>query len=282
LIHAAILTLALFIFLDAIRARAWWLRLVCGFLLVFIWTDLQYVQRFNTGWSRTIWFTTPILLLGTSAWMLLKTPQDYRVAPAFTVVFYKLAVLSPDPKSMLADFHMPEGEFLKYVGHYAYEPEVPIGDPQFRRWILSLVTPSSLGSYYWHHPDVMKKVLLFELRKFAPDLVAPFHLVWLFGLAIVTSGFCILSPRIANWIPLWPVTLLSALLAVSSFMFASMSDAVENARHLAFFQAATDLTIFSVAVSVLLSIENRLGERKPDRVRYPSIECPNTPLKQRD
>jgi len=365
-IHAAILTLALFIFLNAIRTRALWLRLVCGLLLIFIWTDLEYVQQLNTAYtdagavvalavvfsiavhsllaadswvwavlfvtfgcfllatktqhetalpfllafcllagvrarskfSRTTWLAAPILLLGTSAWMLLKTPDDYRVAPAFTVVFYKLAVLSPDPKSVLADLRMPEGEFLKYVGHYAYEPMVPSSDPDFRRRIVSLVTPSSLGSFYWHHPEMVAKVVLFELRNYAPDVdlsfsgyghllesdvrrgkhpfellvwnrfrhrlfaVAPFHLVWLFGLVILMSGFCTLNPRIANWLPLWPVTLLSALLAVSSFMFASMSDAVENARHLVFFQAAMDLTIFSIAVSVLLGIEKASGRTK--------------------
>jgi hypothetical protein len=386
LIHGAILMLALFLFLDAIRTRAWWLRLVCGFLLVFIWTDLQYVEQLNTAYTdagalvalavlfslavrclligdslflvfsfvcfscfllatktqhettlpfliafyllagirasrkylRRAWLAAPVFLIGTSAWMLVKTPQDYRVAPAFTVVFYKLAVLSPDPGGVLADFHMPEGEFRKYVGHYAYEPIVPSGDPNFRLRILRLVTPKSLGSFYWHHPEMLKKVLLFELHTYAPDLdlsfsgyghlresdvrsgkhpfelvawnrfrhslfaVAPFHLVWLFGLVIVMSGFCILRPGIGKQIPLWPLTLLLALIAISSFMFASMSDAVENARHLVFFQAATDLTIFSLVVSAFLGIELRLGERKPDRVRYPSIECPATPSKQRD
>jgi hypothetical protein len=110
-------------------------------------------------------------------------------------------------------------------------------------------------------------------------VTAPFHLVYLFGLVIVISGLCILSPRIANWLPLWPIMLFSALIAVSSFLFVSLSDAVETARHLIFFQAATDLTIFSIAVSVFLGIESRLGERNSRRVRYPSIECPNTPSK---
>src|ERR1700691_413018 len=176
--HLVILTLALFIFLHALRSRAMWLRWVCAFLLISIWTDLEYVQQFNTAYpdagavvalavlfsiavhclladgsralpfgfavfgcfllatktqhetalpfllafcvlagirahgkyNRAMWLTAPVLLFGTTAWTFVKTPEDYRAPPAFTVVFYKLAVLSPDPKSVLADFRMPEGE----------------------------------------------------------------------------------------------------------------------------------------------------------------------------
>jgi hypothetical protein len=232
--------------------------------------------------TRILWFTAPALLVGTSAWLVLNTPEDYRSAPAFTVVFYKLAVLSPDPKSVLADFHMPEAEFGKYIGHYAYESGVPIDDPAFRRRLVRLVNPSSLASFYWRHPAIVSKVLLSDLRDWAPDIalhysgyenlrepdvrsgkhpfeltlwsgarhrlftVAPYHLIWLFGAVIVLAPFL--------RFPLWQVTLLSTLLAISSFLFASLLDAVETARHLVFFQAATDLTIFSIALSVLLSL----------------------------
>jgi hypothetical protein len=365
-IHLAILGLALFIFLHALRSRAAWLRWICGFQLVFMWTDLEYVQQLNTAYTdagavvalavlfsiavhclladdslalpvgfvlsgcfllgtktqhetalpflvafcvlagirahrkyhRAAWLAAPILLLGTTVWMLVKTPEDYRRGPAFTIVFFKLAVLSPDPKSVLADFRMPEGEFLKYVGHYAYQPEVPMQDPEFRRRILSLVTPSSLSMFYWRHPEMLRTVLLSDLRRWAPDVdlnesgyghlsesdvrsgrrpfelvawsrfrrylftVAPLHPVWLFGLVILVSGCCVLSPGVGDWLPVWPITLSSELLAVSSFLFASLSEAVETARHLVFFQAATDLTIFSIVLSILLGIENRVRRRR--------------------
>ena len=126
--------------------------------------------RARRNYDRTAWLLAPALLLATSAWMIGKTPGDYRVAPAFSVVFYKLAVLSPDPKSVLADFRMPEEEFGKYIGHNAYEPGLPMDDPAFRRRTVNLVTPSSLGQFYWHHPGILKQVLLFDLHNAAPDV----------------------------------------------------------------------------------------------------------------
>jgi hypothetical protein len=36
--------------------------------------------------TRILWFTAPALLVGTSVWLVLNTPQDYRTAPAFTIV----------------------------------------------------------------------------------------------------------------------------------------------------------------------------------------------------
>jgi len=359
-LHAAILTLALFIFLRALRNRAPWVRLVCGFLLIFIWTDLEYVQQLNTAYTdagaivalavvfsiavhcllvagswpwalsfvlsgcfllgtkttnavalpflmafclfaafrerrkadRAAWLMAPVFLLATAVWTIGKTPWDYRVGPPFSVVFYKLAVLSPDPRSVLADFRMPEDEFGKYIGHYAFEPVVPIDDPQFRRRIESLVTPSSLGLFYWRHPQILTKVLLFDLHNSAPDIdlshhgyghlrqsdflsgkhpfelvawdrfrrqlfaVAPFYPIYLFGIAIILSGLCILNRGMGNLFPVWPAVLFSALLAVSSFLANSLLDAIDTARHLVFFQAATDLTIFSVALSICLAIED--------------------------
>lgn len=367
-LHGAILMLALFILLDALRVRAAWLRLVCGLLLLVIWTDLEYVQQLNTAYTdagaivalavvfsiavrcllvagswpwafsfiffgcfllgtktqhetalpfliafclfaafrargkfnRAAWLLAPALLLATAIWMVEKTPGDYRAAPAFSVVFYKLAVLSADPKSVLADFQMPADEFGKYIGHNAYEPGVPLSDPAFRRRIVSLVTPSSLARFYARHPRILTKVLLFDLRYFAPDVdlvratyghqretdvrngthpfeltgwgrfrhqlfsVVPFYPIYLLGLVIVLAGFCIGNPGMARRFPVWPLALLSALLAGSSFLFASLTDAVETSRHLVFFQAATDFTIFSVVLAICLALENRaLGARAP-------------------
>jgi hypothetical protein len=360
-LHAAILILALFILLKALEFQAIWLRLVCSSLLLIIWTDLEYVQQFNTAYTdagavvalavvfsiaihcllvagtwpwalsfalfgcfllgtktqhettlpfliafcllaafrahrkydRTAWLLAPVLLLATSAWMIKKTPGDYRVEPAFSIVFYKLAVLSRDPKSVLADFRMPEEEFGKYVGRNAYEPGLPMDDPAFRRRAVNLVTPSSLSLFYWRHPRILGKVLVFDLHNWAPDVdlsratyghlretdvrngkhpfelvawgrfrrqlfsVAPFYPIYLFGIVIVLAGFCILNPALGRRLPLWPVALFSALLAVSSFLFASLTDAIETTRHLVLFQAATDLTIFSVVLSICLAIEDR-------------------------
>lgn len=375
-LHAAILTLALIIFLHALRTRALWVRCVAGLLLVFIWTDLRYAQYFNTAytdagavmafavvfavaiecllvsarwfWSivfvlsscfllatktqhettlpfliafcffvalrvkpkrdRIAWLAAPAVLLGTSIWILENTPAEYRAAPAFTVVFYKLAVLSPDPGSVLTEFHMPEQEFQKYIGHYAYEPMVPIDNDRFRKRIVSLVTPFSLGRFYWRHPDFLRKVLLFDFRLSAPDvdLTAtgtyghlrkmdlrsgkrpfelrywsrfrrrlfawyPFHLFWLFGLVLLFTGFCAVSPPLRRLFPTWTLALISTLIAISSFLFASLLDAVETARHLTFFETATDFTMFSVVLCGLLAAEEIQKQKaaRPLELRKP-------------
>lgn len=64
---------------------------------------------FWMGWcsraraARRIWVATPFVLIATAAYILEKTPADYRAAPAFTLVFHKLAVLAPNSKIVLSD-----------------------------------------------------------------------------------------------------------------------------------------------------------------------------------
>lgn len=360
LVHGAILFAALAVFLNALRTRSWWLRLAGGFLLLFVWTDLEYVQQLSTaypdagavvslallfsiavhslvapeggrwplaltfgafgcfllatklqhetalpfliafcawlGWrgrpfrDRVAWLTAAFLFLATAAYMIETTPRSYRVDPAFTLVFYKLAVLSPDPQGVLADFGM--SGLRNYVGHYAYESGTPVSDPEFRQRLLNRVTPASLASFYWRHPGLLTKVLRLDLQRWAPDLdlasdyghlreeevlrgkhpfelvawsrfraklftVAPLHLVYLFGLVVLSSTVCIRRPKIRAWLPLWPAALLSALLALSSFLFASLLDGVETPRHLVFFQASTDLVFVSIGLTLLLLIDDR-------------------------
>ncbi len=242
--------------------------------------------------NRIAWFAVPPLLLMTSVSLIGRTPDGYRAAPAFSVVFFKLAPLSSDPKSVLKDFHMPEDEFLKYAGHFWYEPMVPGDDPLFKARILALVSPASLASFYLHRPAMLWKVLLSDLHEFAPNItlgeyqhlrerdvrngarpleltawsgfrrylfdIAPNHLLWLFAIAVVLSIF--------RWSPAWPLIAFSVLFALAAFPFASLLDGVETSRHLVVFQVATDLTIFSLVVSALLMIE--------DRFRPPVLQVP--------
>ncbi len=71
---------------------------------------LMAARRTQTWQARAMWCATPPLLLATVLFMVRETPGDYRTAPAFTVVFYKLAVLSKDPDRVLAAFQMPGEE----------------------------------------------------------------------------------------------------------------------------------------------------------------------------
>src|SRR5215470_11132775 len=73
------------------------------------------------------------------------------------------------------------------------------------------------------------------------------------------SAFCALNPRLRPRVPVWPLIPFSTGLAVCSFLFASLLDGAETARHLVFFQAVTDLTIFEFLFSILLVIDDRTG-----------------------
>lgn len=353
-IHASIFVIAFGIFLCAIRRRAPWLRILAAAFLILVWTDLMYVQQFNTAYTdagalaalavvfaiviytllissawawaagftlagcfllgtktqhvtalpffvafcvftgfravrkpdRLAWFIAPVAMIASAAYIVTKTPSDYRMPPAFTVVFYKLAVLAGNPRVVLAHFHMPEKEYLKYVGHYVYESMVPSEEPNFRKRILAHVTPMRIASLYLEDPQLAIRVLRTDLLQNAPNVdlsagygytargvahpfrltawsgirkevfvIAPYHPIWLFAFTLLLSGASIFSVRLRKLLPLWPAILLLSLLAVSSFAFASLLDAAETARHLVLFQAMMDLTVVSLALSVLVSVE---------------------------
>jgi hypothetical protein len=77
LIHGAILTFALFTFLRALRTRGWGLRLVASTLLLFIWTDLEYVQQLNTAYTDAGAVVTLAVLFSLAVERVL-TPAGHR------------------------------------------------------------------------------------------------------------------------------------------------------------------------------------------------------------
>ena len=251
-------------------------------------------RRARTWPARIIWWSTPALLLATVLFMVRETPDDYRRPPAFTVVFYKLAVLSKEPDRVLAAFHMSVEEFGKYVGHYVYEPMVPT-DESFHKRILALVTPARIASFYVHNPDVLIKVVRSDWLQYAslvnlhvyfghmreadtiagkasPDFhvwsgsrtalfrFAPFYPLAFFGLAL---GLCLaglVSGKMRARFPLWPVPAMMAFTAIACFLSSSLLDASETARHLVLFQAAEDLTILALFLSIATRASIGAGE----------------------
>jgi hypothetical protein len=96
---------------------------------------------------------------------------------------------------------------------------------------------------------------------------------------ILASGLCLLNRTSRAWFQLWPATLVSALLAVSSYLSASLFDAVETSRHLVLFQGATDLTVISVALSALLLLERRCTRRSSVKFKTTSPRLSQTSSK---
>ncbi len=230
------------------------------------------------------WLAIPVALLGTVLYLAERTPVTYREPPAFTVVFFKLAVLSKNPAEVLAAFHMPGEEFSKDIGHHRYEPMVP-KDDSFRQRIVSLVTPVRLAAFYWHYPEVAAAAIQSDRNEAASDVSlngyghlrevdvvqkktspefnlwsglrralfrpAPLYPVYLFGLALI---FCVagaVSRRLRERLPLWPLPAMATSIAVSCYLTASLMDAVGTRRHLVLVHAATDLTILMLFLAVL-------------------------------
>jgi hypothetical protein len=71
-----------------------------------------------------------------------------------------------------------------------------------------------------------------------------------FGISLLLCLACAASRRLRGYFPLWPVPAMAALIAVSCFLASSLLDAAETARHLVLFQAATDLSILSLFLSM--------------------------------
>jgi hypothetical protein len=236
--------------------------------------------------NRIAWLGTPVILCGVAIYMVEKLPDDYKTEPSFSIVFWKLAVLSKNPRSVLDQFHLPGREFDKYIGHYFYEPIVPAADEGFRRRIRSLVPMSAVAAFYARNPDMLKKVIEFDWKASVPDVdmneygrmresdvaakkqapviqgwsrlrKAPFRIfLWypviFFAVAFAGAGAGLASTAVRQRFPLWPIPLMSTLVALACFALSSLVDAVETTRHLVIFQAATDLTIFTTFLAMFV------------------------------
>ena len=356
-LHALIMLMALICLLRSLRERNPWIRLSAAALVLWMWTDVMYVQQFSTAYTdagavvalclifsvtlivllapggrrvwwapvyalaglfllgtklqhapalvplaafcilmafrrgvsrpaRMVWSVTPFLLAGTAFFMARETPEQYRTAPAFSVVFFKIAVLARDPGRALADFRMPQEEYGKYIGHYYYEHTIPYDKPGFNEKIRSLVTPGSLASFYAHNPRTLWRVVRADWlvsasdvnlgnygilretdvrdRKASPEFnlwsgfrrrlfmgAPPYPLVF-FAAAFLLGAGGVFSRKWRAGFPLWPVPAMMTLVALSGFLTSSLMDAAETARHMVLFQAGTDLTILSLFLALVV------------------------------
>jgi len=355
-LHALIMLAALVSTLRALREQRPWIRFSAAALVLWMWTDIMYVQLLSTAYSdagavstlfvifsvtltvlltpkghsakwaaaygvaalffqgtklqhlpvfvplaafsvlmafrpglsrgaRAVWCATPVLLAGTVMFMARETPEEYGTEPAFSVVFFKLAVLAKDPDQVLADFRMPRDEFGKYVGHYYYEHTVPFDKPAFNETIRTLAPPLKVVSFYMHNPDVLWMVvrndwllsatdvnlkgygvlreadvrdhkaspefhLWSAFRQYLFGIFPPYPVVFFGGALLLCAGGALRSGLRAEF-PLWPVPAMMTLVAASSFLTSSLLDAAETARHMVLFQVATDLTILSLFLALV-------------------------------
>ncbi len=353
-IHGLEMTLALVCFLLAIRHQKLWIRIFSTALILWMWTDVMYVQQLSTAYSdaeavtglcltfaftvmallsvgnnswipavgfvatsalligsklqhvdamvplagfallmavrgglpwhaRAVWCATPLILAGTAFFLMTGTPDDYRTAPSFTLVFSKLAVVSGNPAGVLAAFRMLPEEFQKYVGHYYYQPIVPADDALFRERVRTLVTPGRIVTFYLHNPSVAEGVLRKDWMENASDVnlsgygdmreadvargkTSPEFNLWsglrqrlfraipLYPVVFFAAALSLLaaggaSRNLRNQAPLWPLPGMVTIIAVGCLLSGSLLDAAETARHLLLFQVATDLTILALLVA---------------------------------
>jgi hypothetical protein len=150
----------------------------------------------------------------------------------------------------------------------------------------ALVTPRRLASFYLRNPRILLKTARYDWLNFAGDVnlqhygdlrevdtvrrkrspefnlwsgarqrlfrVAPFYPLVLFGMSLLLCVAGAAEPKLRRALPLWPVPAMVTFIAVSCFLFSSLLDAGETSRHLVIFQVATDLTILSLFLAMVV------------------------------
>ena len=358
-IHLSVMLVAMALMLRAFRRFRLPSRLLCTGLLVFVWSDVEYVQFFNTayidagamvfyclfvavalnvvsdtnarhaGWmllftvsgllfltsklqhvllavllvpltvliawrseNRTlkrVWLVAPVLFLVAAYLMARASDPLYRADPAWSLVFYRLAPGSRSPDLVLREFNINPA-MKKFVGTFAYSPEVHIGDRAVRQYAVQTITMKRVVMYYLNHPDEGIRYLRSDWITFAPDVnledwagrfrkidvdrgrtnkyftwwssarrLYGERLPWLIPALLVLNllfcGCCAASAELRSKRPEWPILALLLLSATITFAVASLNDVLETARHITLSQFSIDL-ILLLDVMIMMETAN--------------------------
>jgi hypothetical protein len=285
-----------------------WLAAFAFFGSLFLSSKLQYQPSvfplcalaiflgFQTTTRRmlTLWLAVAGLFVVTTLGMAMKTRPNYRDDPMYSVIFVRLAPMSPNPIRVLKDFGLPD-QYRKYIGVAPFQDNYLLSDPKQRKVFETQVTLAKIGSYYLTHPGTCFSVLMSDLKLVATDVNIEYwwvkHLrsedyaahkndtrfkwwsrlrrqvavhAWLFGpvvylLAVALVAACAIYPQLRERLPEWPVIGLIACVGASTFAVASLGDDAETSRHIILYQVALDLllALFIVKLAALFFVRER-------------------------
>jgi hypothetical protein len=228
---------------------------------------------------RLRWGAIAILLAASTITMLWMTPTHYRLFALYNVIFTRLAPHALEPWSVLSEVGLNDDD-LKYLDTNAYTPGAPVYDEGWSKQFLQRTSFGQLAWFYLRNPDVVLKETNRELVSSAAvlrpkdmanyrekDGYPPRTLATRFSLwSSMRSRFSSMLPHfviaiyLAPWLyailawkyrpfrsPLIPVAIALSLAGVMEFELATLTDALDNSRHLFIFQVITELLILMIA-----------------------------------
>lgn len=234
--------------------------------------------------DRVAWAAAAFLLIAASCFMMAKTPADYRVESAFSVVFTKLLPRSEDPEATLRELGLPASD-IAFKNTHAFSAGSPLAEPVYRARFLRDIGSYKLLTYYLGHPKTTLAVLRSDFLAFAPDIPVgnfgtmrradsptpvyraeglklwstvrsqlclrlPWHIPLFYLLASGYSIFALFSlPRANNGL-IWWLILAVAMMGILSFLVGSLGDATETTRHILLYQEATDMLILLTGAAI--------------------------------
>lgn len=229
---------------------------------------------------RAAWIAGSVLLAFGAMLVLGRNSDEYRNVPVYTVVFWRLAPAAPDPLRALEELGLGKAE-LPLLHTYAYEPQAPVGNPQWGRYFHQRCNYFTLLRYYLRHPSVPASFIYEDLSheavhirpwaNLSPDdgfplnsqathftswsdfrsflfRHAPWHVILLALVTFAGAAWLLFrSPADRAFAGL--VLLVQAVAAIECAT-ASLADHAETSRHLFMFHVATEISILLLPLLV--------------------------------
>ena len=247
---------------------------------------------------RAMWARHPLLasalavsmIAGGSAYSLIRgTPPGYANPCLFNIIFARLLPTADNPSAELASLGLDDS-YLEYMGLNAYAPESPLLRKNY--WaheFLSKTSFPTLARFYIRHPGRTLYVAGVALREasrqrplreglgsvgnytesagYPPYSQSNAFAAWGSAKKAALGSYPWLYPlifAIAVGIVAWAhpaggVAL--GLMEVLEFGLSGMTDSVEVTRHLFFFNAIWDVTLFAAVCVLALGLDARLKRR---------------------
>jgi hypothetical protein len=241
--------------------------------------------------------------------MLAITPSSYSLFAIYSVIFARLAPHSEAPLAMLKEVGLGE-EDLQYVNTNSYTPGAPLYTALWAENFLRRTSFGDLILYYLRHPTVPLSEMNSDLNLYAPVIRPPempnyreedgippgtmasrFSLwSYLRSLALRIFPYHVLLFYLAPWVTallawkfkidrlrwaLMPLALAMSAAGILEFAMASLTDALDIARHLFMFHVITELLILMIVAACLdLWNRRRAGAYHSDAAAAPEAAAP--------
>jgi hypothetical protein len=222
-----------------------------------------------------------ILLAASSAAMLATMPERYRGIALYNVVFFHILPNDKAPENVLEQLQLPR-EWIRYKGTHAYSQGSGAFDPEFQKqWYRAAGYPR-LMLYYARHPRVPLGLLKegFNHSTIYRPGFANFQKSAGYAQYAESQAFAFWSGwkraafypgRWFNWFywlipagvllwrlrgPLWWAESLLLSMAAIEFLFASLTDVGDMARHLFLFNTLVDINFVAAVAGILQRVRS--------------------------